>query len=108
MRASTRRRLRQHRGRCWHPQKDRRPYDPTRNVMTEDEFDELVGLALDGIPAPLAAAMDNVVFIVEDEPPGEQPGLLGLYEGVPLTERDSRYAAVLPDRITIFRGPLLR
>ena len=67
-----------------------------------------MGLALDTIPAPLAAAMDNVVVVVEAEPPADQPGLLGLYEGIPLTRRDGWYAGVLPDRITIFRGPILR
>ncbi len=76
--------------------------------MTEEEFEELVGLALDTIPARLAAAMDNVVVVVEAEPPPGQPGLLGLYEGIPLTQRDGGYAGVLPDRITIFRGPIVR
>jgi predicted Zn-dependent protease with MMP-like domain len=52
--------------------------------------------------------MDNVVVLVEDEPPPDDPDLLGLYEGVPLTERDGFWAAgSLPDRITIFRLPTL-
>lgn len=76
--------------------------------MTPEEFEELVGRALDTIPARLAAAMDNVVVVVEGEPPDGQDGLLGLYEGIPLTQRDGWYAGVLPDRITIFRGPILR
>jgi predicted Zn-dependent protease with MMP-like domain len=76
--------------------------------VTDEEFEELVGRALDTIPAQLAAAMDNVVVVVEAEPPADQPGLLGLYEGIPLTRRDGWYAGVLPDRITIFRGPILR
>ena len=76
--------------------------------MTPEEFEELVGRALDTIPARLAAAMDNVVVVVEAEPPDGQDGLLGLYEGIPLTQRDGWYAGVLPDRITIFRGPILR
>jgi predicted Zn-dependent protease with MMP-like domain len=76
--------------------------------VTDEEFEELVGQALDTIPGRLAAAMDNVVVVVEAEPPAEQPGLLGLYEGIPLTRRDGWYAGVLPDRITIFRGPLVR
>ncbi len=76
--------------------------------MTPDEFDELVGRALDSIPAGLARAMDNVALVVEAEPPPGQEGLLGLYEGIPLTSRDGWYAGVLPDRITIFRGPILR
>lgn len=77
-------------------------------MVTDEEFEELVGSALDTIPARLAAAMDNVVVVVEAEPPSDQPGLLGLYEGIPLTRRDGWYAGVLPDRITIFRGPILR
>ncbi len=58
------------------------------------------------MPPELGRLIRNVVLLVEDEPP--EPGLLGLYEGVPLTRRDSYYAGVLPDRITIFRGPLCR
>jgi predicted Zn-dependent protease with MMP-like domain len=78
--------------------------------MTEPEFEEAVADALDQIPPELAAQMDNVVVLVEDEPPDSEHGdLLGLYEGTPLTERDSWWAAgSLPDRITIFRGPTLR
>jgi predicted Zn-dependent protease with MMP-like domain len=76
--------------------------------VTPEEFEKLVGDALDSIPTRLARAMSNVVVLVEAEPPPDQPGLLGLYEGVPLTARDGWYAGVLPDRITIFRGPILR
>jgi predicted Zn-dependent protease with MMP-like domain len=76
--------------------------------VSEQAFEELVGQALDGIPTPLARAMQNVVVLVEAEPPDSDPGLLGIYEGVPLTERDHWYAGVLPDRITIFRGPITR
>jgi len=78
-------------------------------LMTQEEFEEAVGDALDAVPADLLDVMDNVVFLCEDEPPDEDPDLLGVYEGVPLTERDSFWAAgSLPDRITIFRGPTLR
>ncbi len=76
--------------------------------VDDDRFDELVGLALDTIPARLARAMRNVVVLVEPESPADGPELLGLYEGIPLTSRDTGYAGVLPDRITIFRGPILR
>jgi predicted Zn-dependent protease with MMP-like domain len=70
-----------------------------RRVGT-DRFEELVGQALDHLPDQLAAAIDNVAVILDDEsPPGE---LLGLYEGIPLTERDEGYSFVMPDRITIF------
>jgi predicted Zn-dependent protease with MMP-like domain len=71
-----------------------------------DRFDELVAEALDLIPAKLAEAMDNVVVLVEPRNP-DNPGLLGLYEGVALTMRDSYYGGVLPDRITIYRDALL-
>lgn len=66
-----------------------------------ERFAELVGEALDEIPEELAKLMDNVnVFVDDRSPPG---GLLGLYEGVPLTEREQYGGMVLPDRITIFR-----
>src|SRR6478672_6294350 len=78
--------------------------------MSRDEFEGAVSDALDSIPPELAAQMDNVVILVEDEAPdGEERDLLGLYDGTPLTERGSWWAAgALPDRITIFRGPTLR
>jgi predicted Zn-dependent protease with MMP-like domain len=69
-------------------------------------FDELVAEALDLIPPELAAAMDNVVVLIEPRNP-EAPELLGLYEGIALTMRDSSYGGVLPDRITIYRDALL-
>ncbi|MEV7025165.1 metallopeptidase family protein [Kitasatospora sp. NPDC093558] len=76
--------------------------------MTREEFETLVGDALDLIPPQLAAMMDNVAVFVEDEPDPADPELLGLYEGTPLTERGEWYAGVLPDRIIIYRGPTLR
>jgi len=81
--------------------------------MSEDEFEAAVSEALDGIPRELAKTMNNVaVFIEDDYTPqyGEDPDtvLLGLYEGVPLTERDTWWdAGSLPDRITIYRRPIL-
>ena len=74
--------------------------------MSPQRFDELVSDALDLIPPELAAAIDNVVVLVEDRNPDE-PDLLGLYHGVALTERDSWYAGSLPDTITIYRDALL-
>ena len=71
------------------------------------EFEEYVQDALDALPAELREQMSNVKLVVEDEPPGGRP-LLGLYEGVPLTRRPSSYAGALPDKITIYRGPLVR
>ena len=75
--------------------------------MTRERFEELVAEALDRVPAELAALIDNCVVLVEDEAPADDPDLLGLYDGTPLTERDTTYAGVLPDRITIFRNPTL-
>jgi predicted Zn-dependent protease with MMP-like domain len=75
--------------------------------MSEELFEECVQAALDSLPPELRESMSNVAIVVEDEPPGGQP-LLGLYQGVPLTRRGSSYAAVAPDKITIFRGPLER
>jgi predicted Zn-dependent protease with MMP-like domain len=74
--------------------------------MAPDRFEELVGDALDLIPPALAQAIDNVVILVEAKHP-EDPELLGLYCGTPLTERDTAYAGALPDTITIYREPLL-
>jgi predicted Zn-dependent protease with MMP-like domain len=74
--------------------------------MSPQRFDELVSDALDLIPPKLAAAIDNVVILVEAQHP-DDPQLLGLYEGVALTERDSSYAGSLPDAITIYRDALL-
>jgi predicted Zn-dependent protease with MMP-like domain len=73
----------------------------------QTRFEELVREALDGLPDWVARRLDNVEVLIEDEPP---PGanLLGLYEGIPLTRRGMSYAGVLPDRITLFRGPIER
>ena len=76
--------------------------------MDAAEFENAVGDALDEVPSELMALLDNVVFLVEDEPPAEDPDLLGIYDGTPLTERGDGWAGALPDRITIFRGPLSR
>ena len=75
--------------------------------MGPAEFDALVDRALDGIPDELARLVSNVVVLVEDEPPADEPDLLGLYEGVALTERWGDPGMELPDRILVFRGPLL-
>jgi predicted Zn-dependent protease with MMP-like domain len=75
--------------------------------MEEPAFEDLTREALDSLPDELRAQMSNVEVVVEDEPP---PGsnLLGLYQGVPLTRRNSFYGGVLPDKITIYRNPLVR
>lgn len=66
-----------------------------------DRFEEVVAAALDGLPAEFGDLMKNVAVLVEHAP-GPR-GLLGLYEGVPLTSRTTSYAGVLPDRITIYQ-----
>ncbi len=70
-------------------------------------FDEHVRRALDSVPPELAKALENVAVVVEDENP-EDPDLFGLYHGVPLPDRGSSYAGQLPDKISIYRGPITR
>jgi predicted Zn-dependent protease with MMP-like domain len=72
-----------------------------------DPFQQAIDDALSSMPADLRAAMSNVEIVVEDEAPDGRP-LLGLYHGVPLPLRSSRYSGVLPDKISIFRGPITR
>ncbi|HEX2097700.1 MAG TPA: metallopeptidase family protein [Rubrobacteraceae bacterium] len=82
----------------------------------DQDFYELVERALEGLPPELAELLDNVAIVVEDWPDystplvseEEEDVLYGLYEGVPLTERAAGYYGFLPDKITIFRGPLER
>ncbi|MBB4934334.1 putative Zn-dependent protease with MMP-like domain [Lipingzhangella halophila] len=76
--------------------------------MTKREFEVLVSDALDMIPPELAHLIDNVAVFVEVEPPPDSPELLGLYDGIPLTERGDSYFGVLPDRIMVYMGPTLR
>ena len=80
------------------------------------DFYKLVERALEGLPSELSSLLDNVAIVVEDWPDystplvsgGAEETLYGLYEGVPLTERGAGYYGFLPDKITIFRGPLER
>jgi predicted Zn-dependent protease with MMP-like domain len=72
-----------------------------------DAFALLVQEALDSLPADLREAISNVEIVVEDEPPPGWP-LLGLYQGIPLTRRGSGYSGALPDKISIYRGPIER
>ena len=80
------------------------------------DFYELVERALEGLPPELTELLDNVAIVVDDWPDYSTPlvsgdaedTLYGLYEGVPLTERTAGYYGVLPDKVTIFRGPLER
>ena len=73
--------------------------------IDEARFEQLVDDALDSVPDELFRAMDNVAVLIADRNPDE-PDLLGLYEGVALTERDTSYSGFLPDTITIYRGAL--
>ena len=85
--------------------------------MSVQQFEEVVAQALEEIPADLAARIENLTVMVEDEPKRELLGdlgmdpdqdlLFGLYEGVALPERGTSYAGTLPDRILIYRLPLL-
>ncbi len=69
--------------------------------IDEDAFETLVADALDNLPDELHELLDNVVIMVDDEHPDEE--LLGLYEGVPRTERDDYGGLELPDRVTLYR-----
>lgn len=100
-----------------HARHRRRPEDPRRRptaghrALSAAGFDRLVDRALASLPPPLLARLDNIEVTVEDVPPedalasGDEVVLLGLYQGVPRTERDWG-GGMLPDRITIFRRPL--
>lgn len=83
-------------------------------MIDRETFEQLVAQAMDSLPEEIARAVDNVEVVVEEEPPEEyleglSPGqtLLGHYHGIPLTAR-SHYDRVLPDRISIYRGPITR
>lgn len=73
--------------------------------VTEQEFEDLVDLSLQRIPRELLRHVDNVAIVIEDFN-WDEPSILGLYEGVALTERTSEYTSILPDKISIYREPL--
>jgi predicted Zn-dependent protease with MMP-like domain len=73
--------------------------------MGPEEFELEVARALDDLPRAVTERIANVAFGVEDG--SARPNLLGLYEGIPLTRRGTQYAFALPDRITIYRYPIL-
>lgn len=75
--------------------------------MEDDPFDRAIEEALESLPSELREAISNVEIVVEDEPPDGQ-ALLGFYRGVPLTQRTSDYSGALPDKISIYSGPLTR
>ncbi len=87
------------------------------NPISDEEFEKLAGKALDSLPEKYTSKLDNVVIVVADEPTPEQreklklrcdQTLFGLYEGVPKTARGNYYSMVLPDKITIFKLPIVR
>jgi predicted Zn-dependent protease with MMP-like domain len=89
--------------------------DRPEEVVTRESFRKLVDEALAGIPAEFRDALKNIVIVVEDEPTDAQleevgivppDTLLGLYEGIPLTERHWSHEAVMPDKVTLFQGPI--
>jgi predicted Zn-dependent protease with MMP-like domain len=78
-------------------------------------FEDLVAEALDSLPEDIASKMENVQVVVEAEPPAEAlrglgrgRTLLGLYHGIPLTKRGTWYTSAMPDKISIYRGPIVR
>jgi predicted Zn-dependent protease with MMP-like domain len=85
--------------------------------MSRDEFERVVARALDDLPGEIAELLDNVAVVVEDEPTDEELAdvgldpstdtLFGLYHGTALTDRTADFAMALPDRIVIYRRPLL-
>jgi predicted Zn-dependent protease with MMP-like domain len=81
--------------------------DVRSRLDLNDPFEEAIDEALNLLPADLRAAMSNVEIVVEAEPPDGLP-LLGLYRGIPLPGRSSTYSGVLPDKISIFGGPITR
>ena len=83
--------------------------------MSDEEFEQLVNAGIEAIPRKFLDLLDNVAITVEFQPSPAQAKryrlthnrrLLGLYEGVPQTSRAANYTGVLPDKITIFRGPI--
>lgn len=85
-------------------------------TLSDEEFDRLITRAMDELPQKYIEGLDNVAIVYEDEPTPEQKVkmkldnhhlLLGLYEGIPLTQRGNGYSFVLPDKITLFKHPIL-
>ncbi|MBH2007703.1 metallopeptidase family protein [Candidatus Saccharibacteria bacterium] len=85
--------------------------------ITDEAFDALITRAMDELPQEYITGLDNVAIVQADDPSSEQKEkmhldnnhlLLGLYEGIPLPARGAGYTFVLPDKITLFKHPLLR
>jgi predicted Zn-dependent protease with MMP-like domain len=80
--------------------------DESADAQKRRDFEELVAQAIDELPEKFFEQLDNVAIVVEDEPPSART--LGLYEGIEQPRRGRGYSGVLPDLITIYRGPLER
>ena len=78
-----------------------------KDELSYKEFERLVEKALVALPEEFQLYLENVVVVIEDEPPGDMPDVMGLYEGVPLVER-SMDDTILPDCITLYKGPIER
>ncbi len=76
-------------------------------ILSNEEFERLVEKTLTTIPEEFRGFLENVVVMIEDEPPEDMPDIMGLYEGVPLVER-SIDDSLLPDCITLYKGPIER
>jgi predicted Zn-dependent protease with MMP-like domain len=76
-------------------------------IVDRRRFEELVAEAVDSMPQWVLERLENVEIMVEERPPPGEPGLLGRYHGIPLTER-RHYAGVLPDTITLYRRTISR
>jgi predicted Zn-dependent protease with MMP-like domain len=86
-------------------------------TLTDEQFDALITRAMDELPQEYIRGLDNVAIVMADDPTEEQKVkmklrentiLLGLYEGIPLTQRGAGYTFVLPDKITLFKNSILR
>jgi predicted Zn-dependent protease with MMP-like domain len=75
--------------------------------VSPHRFEQLVAEAVDDLPAWVHDRLENVDVVVEAAPPADDRHLLGLYEGVPLTERGADYGWAMPDRITLYRSTIL-
>ncbi len=76
--------------------------------ISAEEFEAYVDDAIASVPVALLDLVENCILVIEDDPPADGPYVLGFYQGVPLDRRGHDYSGVLPDRILIFRHPLMR
>lgn len=84
--------------------------------ISDEQFDQLVTKAMDELPQEYITGLENVAILYADDPDDYQREkarldnrhmLLGLYEGIPLPQRGTNYSFVLPDKITLFKNPLI-